>query len=189
MLVYHSYHVFLSIIMDGWRVSNTVLFLQYVNGSLKQWLHWRKMFISNPKKFRRCINGDFTGFDLPKYLIYYRSTYCTHWPFSAVSLLPLKNDARIIARSNYENKFRPKLYCPDITPNYKPRIKVMFFNCINYNINTVCILICILILIQYNLSMQRLQWSLLSLITVTGCFAVFRKVATGSKNTKRFMAK
>ena len=142
--------------MDGWRVSNIVLFFQYVNGSLKQWLHWRKMFISNPKKFRRCINGDFTGFDLPKYLIYYRSTYCTHWPFSAVSLLPLKNDARIIARSNYENKFRPKLYCPDITPNYKPRLKVMFFNCINYNINTVSILICILMLIQYWYSMYVL---------------------------------
>ena len=150
-MVHHSYHVFLSIIMDGWRVSNIVLFLQYINGSLKQWLHWRNAFISSPTKFRRCINGDFIGFDWPKFLIYYRTTYSIHWPFSAVSLVlsPLKNDARIIARSKYENKFRPKLYCTAITPNYKPSLKVMFFNCISYNINTVCILICILILIQY----------------------------------------
>ena len=116
------------------------------------------MFISCPTKFRRSINGDFTGFDLPNYLIYYRTTYCIHWAFLAVSLvlLPHKNDARIIARSMYENKFRPKLYCAAITPNYKPCLKVMFFNCNSYNINTVCILICILILIRYKYSMYVL---------------------------------
>ena len=89
---------------------------------------------------------------------YYRTTYCIHWAFLAVSLvlLPHKNDARIIARSKYENKFRPKLYCAAITPNYKPCLKVMFFNCNSYNINTVCILICILILIRYKYSMYVL---------------------------------
>ena len=80
------------------------------------------MFISSPTKFRRCIDGDFTGFDLPKYLIYYRTTYSLHWPFSAVGLvlLPRKNEASLIAKSKYEDKFRPKLYCTAITPNYKP---------------------------------------------------------------------
>ena len=128
-----------------------LLFLQYINGFLKQWLHWRNMFVSSPAKLRRCINGDFTGFNLSKCLIHYRITYSIHLPFSAVSLvlLPLKNDARIIARSNYENKFRHTLYCIAITPNYKPRVKVKSFNCISYNINTVRILICILILMQY----------------------------------------
>ena len=69
-------------------------------GSLKQWLHWRNMVISSPTKFCRCINGDFTSFDLPKYHIYYHTTYSIQWPFSVVGLvlLLLKNDARIIAR-------------------------------------------------------------------------------------------
>ena len=54
------------------------------------------------------------------------------------------------------------------------------------NINTVLIqYVCIHTLCQCSV----LPWSLLSLITVNGCFAVFDKVATGSKNTKRFMAK
>ena len=70
-------------------------------------------------------------------------------PFPRWAFYHSRMTPRIIARSNYENKFRAKLYCTDITPNYKPRLKVMLFNCINYNINTVCILICTLILIQY----------------------------------------
>ena len=80
------------------------------------------MIISSPTKFRRCIIGDFTDFDLLKYLIYYRTTYSIHWPFSAVGLVlwPLKNDARAIARSKYENQFLIKLYSTAITPNYKP---------------------------------------------------------------------
>ena len=54
------------------------------------------------------------------------------------------------------------------------------------DINTVLIqYVCINTICQCSV----LQWSLLSLITVTGCFAVFTKVATGSKNTKRFMVK
>ena len=80
------------------------------------------MFISIPKKFHRHINGDFTGFDLPKYVIYYRTTYSIHWRFSVVGLvlLPLKNDAGIIATLKYENKILPKFHCTAITPNYKP---------------------------------------------------------------------
>ena len=35
MLVHHSYHAFLSIIMDGWLVINIVLVVQYIIGSLK----------------------------------------------------------------------------------------------------------------------------------------------------------
>ena len=54
------------------------------------------------------------------------------------------------------------------------------------DINTVLIqYVCINTICQCSV----LQWSLLSLITVTGCFAVFTKVATGSKNNKRFMVK
>ena len=54
------------------------------------------------------------------------------------------------------------------------------------NINTGLIqYVCINTICQCSV----LQWSLLSLITVTGCSAVFNKVATGSKNTKQFMAK
>ena len=53
------------------------------------------------------------------------------------------------------------------------------------NINTVLIqYVCINRICQCSV----LQWSLLSLTTVARCFAVFNKVATGSKNTKRFMA-
>ena len=143
----------LSIITDGWRVSNNVLFLKYVNGSLKQLLHWNNMFISSPTKIRKSINGDFTGFDLPKYLIYDRTTYSIHWPFSVVGLdiLPLKNDAGIIARSKCESKFWPKLYC--------------------------------------TVQCTVLQWSLPLVTTVTKSFAVFNKIATASKNTKRFKAK
>ena len=66
---------FFSIIMDGWRIINIVLFLQYITGSLKQWLNWRNKFISSPTKVSRCISGDFTGFDFPEYHIFYRTTY------------------------------------------------------------------------------------------------------------------
>ena len=80
----------------GWMASNQH---RYIIGSQKQWLHWRNMIISSPTKFRRWINGEFTDFDLPKYL-YYRTTYSIQWPFSVVGLflLPLKDGARIIAR-------------------------------------------------------------------------------------------
>ena len=42
------------------------------------------------------------------------------YPLWGLVLLPLKNDARTIARSKYENKFRTNLYCTAITPKYKP---------------------------------------------------------------------
>ena len=97
----------------GWIANKQYRFVPpiYIIGSLKQWFHWRNMFISSPTKLRRCINGDFAGFDLPKCLIYYRTTYSIHWIYSAkgLVLLPLKNDARIIATLNYENKLRPTL--------------------------------------------------------------------------------
>ena len=123
------------------------------------------MFISNPTKFCRYINGDFTGFDLPKYVIYCRTTYSIHWSFSVVGLilLPLKNDARIIVRLKYENKFQPKLHCTAIIPNYKASWSDVF-DFSSYNIN------------KYQCSV--LQWSLLSL---TGCFVIFNKIAKGSK--------
>ena len=57
------------------------------------------MFISSPKKFRRCINDDFTGFGLPKYVIYYRPTYYVHWTFCVESLVLwlLRSDAGMAA--------------------------------------------------------------------------------------------
>ena len=54
-------------------------------------------------------------------------------------------------------------------------LKVMLFDAISYNINKG--------------QCSVLQGSLIPLITVTGCFAVFNKIATGSKNSQRFLVK
>ena len=103
ILVHHSYHACLSIVMDRWLVISivsTVLVLQYIIGSLKRGFIEGTCLLAALQEFRKCINGDFTGFDLPKYLIYYRVTYSIQWSFSVVGLVlfPLKNDARMIAR-------------------------------------------------------------------------------------------
>ena len=56
---------------------------------------------------------------------------CPRW---ALFYYHSTNDARIIARSRYENIFRPNLYFTATTPNNKPppqtisRLKGMFFN-------------------------------------------------------------
>ena len=105
----------------GWLVSKQYRFVPPIYHWFAETVASLKERVYCPTKFQRCINGDFTGFDLPKYLIYYRTTYSIHRPFSTVGLvpLPLTNDARIIATSKYEIKFQPELYCTAITPNYK----------------------------------------------------------------------
>ena len=158
-MVQHFCKVFLSIAMDWWGVINIVLFFQYIIGSLKWWLHWRNMFISNPKKFCWYINHDLNSFSLPKYFIYYRNIYSIHWPSSVVGLVLVPFSMTLgwkfdkILKTNFDLKCAAQQWQQSIN-----RLKVMFFNFMSYIIN-VC---------QWSV----LQWSLFSLMTVSRCFAI-----------------